>query len=156
MLKYITDDDLTTESYQRFITESSGDGEDVIEKCEERAIALVTAYISNRYSIKDIFGVETGRDLPDEEEDPDWEIPPLRNELLAEIITKITLYRLFRRNAARKLPEDIKEDYEWALKTLEKIQTGRILLELPPAMDEGGMARSNAIWGNNSNSDFYI
>lgn len=142
-MTYLTPDDLTADAYQRFITESSGDGTDVIDKCEERAIALTQTYLT-RYSIIDIFG------------DPDLSIAPLRNELLVEIISKITLYRLFKRNAARKLPEDIKEDFDWALKMLEKIQTGRTPLDLPPALDESGNAKSYSIWGNNTNEDYYI
>lgn len=141
---YLENSDLTADAYQRFITESQGDGEDVLNKCELRAIAMVKTYISSRYDVLDIFG------------DEELETEPLRNELLVEIISKITLYRLFGRNAARKLPADIKEDFEWALKMLEKIQTGRLQLDLPPALDEGGLPKSNSIWGNNSNQDFYI
>lgn len=154
-MQYLTNEDLTADSYQRFLTESSGDGENTINKCEARAIALVSTYLNKRYSTTDIFGILSD-DESTGEEDPEFDIPPLRNELLVEIITKITLYRLFRRNAARKLPEEIKEDFEWALKTLEKIQTGRITLDLPPAMDDNGNAISNSIWGNNSNGDYYI
>lgn len=143
-MKYLSEDDLTTDSYQRFIIESSADNPDVIFKCEDRAIALVITYLSSRYSVKDIFG------------DDELNIPPLRNELLADIITKITLYKLFKRNAARKLPDDIKEGWDWSILMLEKLQTGRIILNLPPALDENGQVKSKSIWGNLSNKNYYI
>lgn len=152
-MKYLDDTDLTTDSYKRFITESSGDGHDqqsIIDDCEARAIAIANTYLSNRYDVQSVFGT------PENDDPPTPAIPGIRNELLAEIITKITLYKLFRRNAARKVSTDIKEDYDWAIKMLEKIQTGRTILDLPPALDEEGNARSNSIWGNSSNRDFYL
>src|SRR5690606_34834527 len=109
-MKYLNEADLTTDSYQRFITESSGDGQvaqNVIDDCEERAVAIAITYLANRYDIDTIFGTPAGDDPPTPA------IPGIRNELLAEIISKITLYKLFRRNAARKVSTDIKEDYDW-------------------------------------------
>lgn len=150
---YLTDNDLTADSYQRFITESSGDGQtqqNVVDDCEERAISVATTYLSNRYDTETIFGQPASTDPPAPA------IPPIRNELVAEIITKITLYKLFRRNAARKVSTDIKEDYDWAMAMLEKIQTGRTILNLPPALDESGKPKSYSVWGNISNRDFYI
>lgn len=143
-MKYLTEDDLITDSYERFITESAADNLDVIDKCEQKAIALAITYLANRYSVNDIFG------------DNELNLPPLRNELLVDIITKITLYRLFKRNAARKLPDDVKEGWDWAIQMLEKIQTGRTILNLPPALDENGQVKSKSIWGNLSNNNFYI
>jgi len=143
-MKYLTDDDLTADSYQRFIQESTGDIADVINKNEERAIALVRTYLSDRYDVATIFAEV----LPG--------VDPLRNELLVDIITKITLYKIFRRNAARKLPEDIKEDFKWAIEQLERINSGRTKLDLPPALDDSGNVLSNSIWGDLTNPDFYI
>lgn len=150
---YITKDDLTADSYERFINESSEDIENTLDKCEARAIALVITYLKGRYDTDVIFGFPI---VEDEEEDPVPSTPPMRDELLVDIISKITLYRVFRRNAPRKLPSDVKEDYQWAIDQLSRINSGRVTMELPPAVDESGNVISNSIWGNNTNKDYYI
>ncbi|MRG45510.1 DUF1320 domain-containing protein [Chitinophaga sp. SYP-B3965] len=138
---YINDTDLKADSFERFILESANDEPDTISKNELRSIEIIKTYLSGRYNTEKIFN-------PDN---------PLRNELLVDITCKIILYKIFRRNAARKLPADIKEDYTWAINQLEKINTGRIALhDLPIQESSPGKPVSSAIWGNNSNKDFYI
>lgn len=156
---YITKDDLITNSYERFIDESSKDVTSTLDKNEARAIAIVKSYISGRYDVNSIFASLV---LPDETGDPEGldepeYTPSIRHELLVEIIAKITLYKVFRRNAARKVPEDVKEDYEWAIKELAGVRNGSIpLIGLPPAVDESGQPISKTIWGNNTQTDYYI
>lgn len=140
-MRYLKEDDLKTDSQERFITESTADNVDSPEKNEAKAIDLVITYMSGRYDTDLIFKVGS----------------PLRNELLVDIISKLTLYKIFRRNAARKVSTDIKEDYEWALKELDKINSGRTVLNnLPKPTPTPGEADSDSLWGNNSNTDFYI
>lgn len=148
-MKYLEEDDLTADSYQRFITDSSNDIENIVDKNEARAIALVQTYLSDRYDIGSIFGQTLAGP-------PIVEVPPLRNELLVDIISKITLYKIFRRNAARKLSEDIKDDFNWAITQLERINAGRVILDLPPVVDDDGNVVSDSIWGDLTNTDFYI
>ncbi|MCZ2393407.1 MAG: DUF1320 domain-containing protein [Chitinophagales bacterium] len=143
-MKYLSKDDLITDSFERFIDESSKDFSETIDNNEARSIALVKSYLADRYAVDIIFGENTPP------------TPPLRNELLVDIISKITLYKIFRRNAARKLPNDIKEDYEWAIQQLTRINSGRVLLDLPPALDDEGRPMSETIWGDLTNPDFYI
>lgn len=157
-MRYITGEDLLLDSYEVFIKESTSDALNILEDTEKRAIALVKTYLT-RYDVETIFGIpiipEEGSE--GEEESEEEYTPPIRHELLAEIISKITLFKVFRRNAARKIPQDIKEDYEWAIKELEKIRNGSVVLKgLPPALDESGKIKSQSFWGNNSNPDFYI
>lgn len=84
-------------------------------------------------------------------------ISPIANEVLKEILAKFVLYKLIRRNAARKVPNDYKEQYDEALKTLKEIATGVIRLDgVPPAVDNTGSVISNSISGNLSNPNFYI
>ena len=146
-MQYITSDDLIIDSYQKLIAESSQDFPLIIENTEARAIALVKTYLV-RYDTDTIFGLAL--------DDDDEPIPPIRHELLVEIICKIVLYKIFRRNAARKVPEDVQKDYDWAIKELDKVRSGITTLELPPAIDENGQPISTSIWGNNTNPDFYI
>lgn len=157
-MRYITKDDLTTDSYERFIDESSKDIANTLDKAEARAIALAIAYLS-AFDTDSIFGIPIDP-VDDEESEEENELeytPGIRNELLVEIICKMTLYRVFRRNAARKVPDDVKEDYNWAIKELEKIRSGATPMPgLPPAIEEDGSTKSNSIWGNNTNIDYYI
>ncbi|AIM38083.1 hypothetical protein KO02_16370 [Sphingobacterium sp. ML3W] len=137
---YISRDDLTTDSYDRFIKESSDDIEGTLEKAEKRAIGLAKTYLSGRYKVDLIFGD-----------------PPVRNELLVDIICQIVLEKVFGRNAARKVSSDIKTGYDFAIEQLEKINSGRtVLADLPMITDESGQALSDSLFGNLSNPNFYI
>lgn len=141
---YITEADLYDNSYKRLIDESIGDAEDghsVIDSNELKAIGMATTYMQGRYDTDKIFH-------PDN---------PIRNELLADIISKITLYNIFRRNAARKVTQDVKDNYDWAMKELQRINAGTSKPGgLPVPEDSSGNPISNSMWGNTSNRDNYI
>lgn len=150
---YLEKTDLVTLSFERFIDESSGDtpaeGENIqqvrdriLDEIELKNIKLVSSYIGNKYDVELIF---------DEGE-------PVRNELLVNILVKLCLYDIIRRNAARKVPTDYKEEYDKAMELLEKIAYGKLpVTGLPvPTDDDGNAITSNTLWGNNSNKDFYI
>lgn len=141
-MRYITPNDLKTDAQERFITDSTADNTDSADYIEKQVVDLVITYLYGRYDTDLIF---------DEQQ-------PIRNELLVDIISKITLYRIFRRNAARKVNADTKEDYDWAMKELDKINAGRTILKnLPtPSNTDTTEPNSNGLWGNNSNRDFYI
>lgn len=135
---YISREDLETDAFERLINESTTDA--ILDRTEEKVIGIVRTYLSGRYDADIIF-------------DPD---APVRDELLADIISRIVLYRTFRRNAARKVPEDVERDHSWAMKELLRIQKGETVLDLPVPVDEEGNPESNTLFGNNSNPDFYI
>lgn len=137
---YITEDDLKTESFERFITESTSDFPTVKDKAELKSIGIAKTMLKGRYDVDTIFDETT----------------PVKDEFLVEIITKLTCYKIFGRNAARKLPTDIKEDFDWAMKQLEKINAGRLVLELPTNTPTSGAPNSDTLWGNNKNENFYI
>lgn len=138
---YLTKDDLITLAFERFIDESSEDFQDTINNSELQNIDLITSYLSSRYDMKEVFST----------------LSPIRNAIIVRILSKLTLYDIIRRNAARKVPTDYKEEYDNALMLLEKIATGKIKIDgLPEAKDENGNPISNSIWGNNSNNNFYI
>lgn len=150
---YLEKEDLVALSFERFIDESSGDTaaqgetiEDVRERIlndvEAKNIALISSYIGTRFETDVIFD----------------EAEPLINELIKNILVKLCLYDIIRRNAARKVPTDIREDYDNAIELLQKIATGRLPINgLPIATDEdGNPITSESVWGNNKNEDFYI
>lgn len=138
---YLNKTDLIAASFERFIDESSQDTEGVIDVIESENIELIKNYLGTRYNVEAIFN----------------ELEPIKNGILSKILVRLVLFDLFRRNAPRKLPQDIRDDYDKAISQLEKISTGRLPIDgLPVAVDDTGKPRSNSMWGNNSNKDLYI
>lgn len=138
---YLTKDDLISASFERFIDESSNDNEAVIDIVEAQNIELVKSYLGTRYNVALIFNAES----------------PVLNPILKRILIKLVLFDVIRRNAARKVPTDIKDEYDKAVVDLEKISTGRLKIDgIPLAVDDNGNVVSNSLWGNNSNKNFYI
>ncbi|HCY81530.1 MAG TPA: hypothetical protein DHV22_08000, partial [Xanthomarina gelatinilytica] len=131
---YLEKEDLVTFAFERFIDESSGDttgeGETiqqvrdrVLDDVEEKNIALISSYIGTRYDAVLIFDEDA----------------PIRNELLLTVLVKLCVYDIIRRNAARKVPTDYKDEYDKAIELLEKIATGRLPVNgLPEAVDDEG------------------
>jgi phage gp36-like protein len=138
---YIDKPYLVSFAQERFIDESSQNDDEIIDQIELTQIAVIKTYIGTRYNINLIFDADE----------------PLENEVLKEILAKFVLNKLIRRNAARKVPTDYKEQYDEALKTLREVSIGIIKLDgVPPAVDSTGAVISNSISGNLSNSNFYI
>lgn len=140
-MKYLNKDNLITHSFERFIDESSKDFEDTLQNIEAENIGIIKTYLSSLYDVETIF----------------HDTDPIRNPVLIRILSKLVLYDVIRRNAARKVPSDYVENYKDAMDTLEKIAFGRLeLANLPPALDEDGEIVKDSIHGNNSNPNFYI
>jgi phage gp36-like protein len=138
---YIDKDYLISHAQERFIDESSQNNEDILDQIELAQIAIIKTYLGTRYNVNTIFDEDS----------------PIENEVLKEILAKLVLYKLIRRNAARKVPNDYKEQYDEAMKTLKEIATGIIRLDgVPSAVDASGAVVSNSISGNLSNPNFYI
>ena len=136
---YLTDADLELESFERFINESTANDDSKKDKAETSVIGIVKTFLNN-YDCVDIFNEEE----------------PLRDEFLAGIMATMVVHKLLGRNAARKLNQDGKDEYKYALAQLEKIQQGKIILNLPPKLDENQQPTTPIMWGNNTNPDYYI
>lgn len=141
-MNYLDKDDLIVNAYERFIDESSADQTYILDDTEARAIAYVKTVLGSRYNVDLIFD----------------ETEPIRNELLVQIISRIVVYNIIRRNAARKVPIDYVEDYNEAMKLLKDVATGVIILDGAPTPtdDNGNAINSTTMFGNNKNEDFYI
>lgn len=138
---YLKKDNLITHAFERFIDESSKDFQDTLINAEAENIGIIKSYLAALYDVKTIFN----------------ETQPILNPVLSRILTKLVLYDVIRRNAARKVPEDYKEEYKKAMETLEKIAYGKLeLTELPPAVDNEGNEKKYLQYGNNSNPNYYI
>jgi phage gp36-like protein len=141
-MQYLEKTDLITASFERFIDESTLDQVETLDNVEAQNIALIKSYIGSRYDVEMIF---------DEDE-------PVKNELITRILVKLCLFDIIRRNAARKVPADFKEEYDKAIELLEKIAYGKLPVSgLPvPTDDDGNPIESTTISGNNTNENFYI
>jgi len=139
---YLEKKDLIDVAYERFIDESSQDQTYILDDTEARGIAFLKTMLGTRYNVTAIFDTVT----------------PIKNQIIIEILSKWVVYKLIKRNAARKVPVDYKEDYDEAMKLLKDISTGVITLDgVPTPTDENGNPiSSNTIFGNNKNNDFYI
>lgn len=140
-MNYLTQDDLKTHSFERFINESSKDFAQSISNVENENIGIIKSYLAALYDTETIFD----------------NTQPIRNPVLVRILSKLVLYDIIRRNAARKVPDDYVEAYKAAMETLEKIAYGKLVLaDLPPAVDDDGNTKKYLNFGNNSNENFYI
>lgn len=141
-MTYLEKKDLIAVAYERFIDESSMDQPYILDNTEKKGIEKLKTILGTRYNVTAIF-------------DP---ITPIKNEVLIEILAVWVVYKIIKRNAARKVPTDYKEDYDEAMKQLKDIATGVIVLDgVPtPTDDNGNPVNSNTIFGNNKNKDFYI
>lgn len=139
---YLVKEDLITASFERFIDESTLDQAETLDNVEAQNIALIKSYIGSKYDVEAIFDEDA----------------PVKNELITRILVKLCLYDIIRRNAARKVPSDFKEEYDKAIELLEKIAYGKLPVNgLPvPTDDDGNPIESTTMWGNNTNENFYI
>ena len=135
---YLNLEDLKTDTFERFVKESTQDFEPALERAEKRAIGMVKPFLRERYDTQAIF-------------DP---VAPLRDALLVEILSTLTLCKIFGRNALRKFSSD--KQLEQVNRLLEKIASGEITLELPCPRDENGPGAHTTLWGNLTNEDFYL
>lgn len=143
-MKYINKDDLVTYIQEVLLNSSIADpigaaDESILDKVEGRTIDLVKSYIGGRYDVELIF-TDT----------------PVREGVLVEIVCQVVIYRVVRRNAARKVPEDIAGLYSDALRQLEKIQSGSQHLPSLPKVTASDGAPVKLAYGNTTKKDFFI
>lgn len=138
---YLSKEELIDRMKEVFIDESSEEDQAIIDRLELAQIAILKSYLGTRLNVDEIFNEDA----------------PIENEVLKDILAKLLLYKLIRRNSARKVPSDLKEQYDEAMKTLKEISTGVIKLDgVPVAVDDTGNVISNSMFGNTTNKDFYI
>jgi len=133
--------DLETQMFQQFFNQDNSPNKDeILDNIEQQNIALIKSKLNGRYDTTAIFSA-TGTD---------------RHWLIIKILTKLVIYDFIRRNAARKLPNDLVKEWEWAMEILEKIKAGKETPEgLPPVTNEDGTT-GTIIYGNKKTNNFYI
>lgn len=138
---YLEKEYLQTHIFERLLEESSGDYMDMLDNAEAEQIGVIKSMLAGRYDVSLIFNEDA----------------PIINEVLKRILSKLVIYDAVRRNAARKVPTDYKEEYEWAMDMLEKLSTGKVVLDdLPkPPLNPDGTSKTT-LWGNLTDKNFYI
>jgi phage gp36-like protein len=143
-MKYINKDDLVTIIQDQLLDPSlmtavNTSDETMLDKIELSTIDLIISYISGKYNTTLIFGT-----------------PVIRNGVLVQIIAQIVIYRVIKRNAARKVPDDFNTFYTDAIKMLEKVQLGSMALINLPIITAPDGSTAGLVYGNNKNTDFFI
>lgn len=136
---YITNDDLQSMIKTDMLTSSIDNLTEVLSQTELLVIDEVKAYLASAYKVDEIF----------------TESKTIRNGLLVKVICMLVIYRCIRRNAARKVPEDIALLEENAYNLLDNIASGRLSLTgLPKVTNDDGT--SKLLYGNSRKAENYI
>ncbi len=110
-MSFITKDDLGQDIYGEILTGvTRGDDDKIVDACSE-AKDEINGYICARYDSADLFE-KTGSS---------------RNKTILSIARTIAIYKLHK--VCNTMTELRRIDYEDAVKTLEKIQSGKFILE---------------------------
>lgn len=136
-LQFIQQVDLETKVFEDYLDDSEQEDIEATQAIEKQAIALVKSKLRKRYDIAVIFSADPypGRDL------------------IIWAVCGIVSYRLVRRNAARKVPSDFKDDYKEVMAWLNDVRNGDENPELPLLELED---RKEVLWGNSKNEDLYL
>ena len=140
-MKFLTIEDVKGYIFSALLLESENDNSEALNIIEDSNIALVSSKLGNRYDTELIFAA-AGID---------------RHKLIIKVLVILVLYDLIRRNAARKVPVDFKEDWDWAMKWLNDVRDGKEApTDLPVLQEDEVNNQSIVPWGNNSNKDLYL
>lgn len=139
---FLEEGDLESSIISQFLNERGAEQPtEILEIIEKKKIATIKTKLKDRFDTDTIFS-----DQGD-----------CRNYYILDLLIKLVLYDFVRRNAARKVPKDYKDDYDDAMKTLEKIKAGKEVPDgLPPMTDENNELVQRVIHGNNRNANYYI
>lgn len=138
-MKYITKQDVYSVIQEPMMRSSIEKQEEILDKLEAGSIDEVCSYIGGRYRCEEIFAE-----------------PPIRNGMLQRIITCMVVYRAVRRNAARKVPEDYSEMYQWAFDVLVRIRDGGMPLAGLPEVTDPETGKPASFWGSNRKDEYFF
>ena len=135
-LSFLTNDDLKTQLFENYIDDSVQDDMVALDNIELQQIAFMKSKLRTRFDVAAIFSTANYEDKP----------------VIKQVLTALVNYFVVKRNAARKIPTDFKDNYNWAKKWLDDVRDGVEGPDLP--LKE--VVRKQVLWGNNKNEDFYL
>lgn len=140
--RFLVDSDFDMQILSQLVRDRNAqDLNKILEDLEAKAISIVSAKLTGRYDLDAVFDAA--------------EVD--RHHLIVHFVLTITIYYFLRRNAARKVPSDYRDDYMDVMKALEKIQAGKLTPDgLPKPTDENGDVVTKPIIASRKNNDYYI
>jgi phage gp36-like protein len=130
---YLTQEELKTVAYNYQVQQIIEEDGTIAEIAINAAIEEMKSYLRNRYDVDLIFS-ETGTN---------------RNALILELTKDIALWNIIKLSNVDMIFERIKERYDRAINYLDKILSGGVSINLPPAVDGSGNEIGNPIkWGS--------
>jgi phage gp36-like protein len=139
---FITNSDLKAHTFEVFIVELSNNYDaSILDPIEDENIAIVKSKLNGRFDTTSIFSQTAGD----------------RNPLIIKALAAMITYDLIDRNAPRKMSENIKERYKWAMAWLKDVRNGVEQPDgLPLLQDTNGNDVTPVITGNNRNDNHYL
>lgn len=136
-LQFIQFEDLETRVFEDYLDESQQEDIRATQEIEKQAISMVKSKLRARFDVDIIF----------------TDAPYPGRDLIIWAISGIVSYRLIKRNAARKVPSDMKDEYKEVMDWLNDVRDGK---ENPdfPLLDE--TERRGVLWGNSKNENLYL
>jgi hypothetical protein len=138
---YLDKNTMIAQIFERALDESTKDFEEVLDISEAENIDIMKTLLKKHYDVETIFNPTD----------------PIRDTYLSRILAAMVISDVTSRNAYRKLGTFSKDKKEWAEKKLEELNKGIIFLDgLPSKPTEVTKPSGSLLFGNLSNSDFYI
>lgn len=134
---FLENKDLETQLFEDYIDESVQEDMEALDQIEKQAIAFVKSKLRSRYDVAIIFSTAVYGD----------------KDLIKWAVTGIVVYRMIRRNAARKVPSDFVKDYDDVKEWLKGILEGTENPDLPKVIEP---EFKQVQWGNSTNKDLYF
>jgi len=135
-MKFLTNTDLESQLFEEFIDDSAEDIL-ILNNIESKMIAIVKSKLRMRFDIDAIFSADEAD----------------RDELIVTALVAMVNYKIIRRNAARKVPTDIVDEWKAANKWLNDVRDGIETPDLPVVADT---PHKEVYWGNSRNEDLYL
>lgn len=134
-LSFLTEDDLKTQLFETYIDDSVQEDLQALDNIELQQIAFMKSKLRGRFDVAVMFSAAQYEDKP----------------IIKQVLTALVNYFVVKRNAARKIPTDFKDNYNWAIKWLDNVRDAIESPELPAKEVE----RKTVQWGNNKNDEYY-
>lgn len=136
-MKFLTNTDLESQIFEEFIDNEDAADVAIVNNIESKMIAVIKSKLRDRFDVDAIFA-ETGED---------------RDELILNALVPLVIYKIIKRNAARKVPSDAVDEWKMANKWLNDVRDGIESPDFPVVADT---PHKEVYWGNSRNEDLYI
>lgn len=127
MSQFIDIEDYDATVHREILDALVRDDESLVEICEDRAVAEMRGYLSNRYECDAIFS-ETGNG---------------RNQLILMMALDISVYHIFCIHNPMKLSGVRKDRYERAVEWMKAVNKGQVNIDGAPMLPEDQLAANS-------------